>query len=211
MRFLIIGGAKEILELFHVLKRSFPNKHEYVVLVDKQKDVEAITREVDITVFSGDLFDEDLYLEAGLKNVDIVVAMHENDMVNAFASMLAREYNVPKIIVVVSNKALAKMLRNRGITEWIIERSGGISEKIKGFVLGFDAIEFGNNILIIGKAMNIAKLPGKAIKELEDKGIKVLAVIRDNTLLELQENTIINDADVVMLFGSKENIFKFLH
>jgi Trk K+ transport system NAD-binding subunit len=210
MRFLIIGSAKDVLELLHILRKSPSNRHEFIVLTDNQKDVELITREIDIAVFSGDLFDENLYLEAGLKNVDVIVAMHENDMVNVFASMLAKEYNFSKIIAVVNNKTVAKILRSRGVTEWVIERSSNIGEKIRNYVLGFDLIEFGDNTFIMGKAENLTKLIGKAIKELESEGVKVLAIVRDNVLLELKEDTVIKNVDVVALFGPKERVFKLL-
>uniref|UniRef100_A0A7C4FD37 TrkA family potassium uptake protein n=1 Tax=Ignisphaera aggregans TaxID=334771 RepID=A0A7C4FD37_9CREN len=210
MRFLIIGSAKDVLELLHILRKSPFDRREFIVLTDNQKDVELITREIDIAVFSGDLFDENLYLEAGLKNVDVIVAMHENDMVNVFASMLAKEYNLPKIIAVVNNKTVAKILRSRSVTEWVIERSSNIGEKIRNYVLGFDLIEFGDNAFIMGKAENLTKLIGKAIKELESEGVKVMAIVRDNVLLELKEDTVIKNVDVVALFGPKERVFKLL-
>jgi K+ transport systems, NAD-binding component len=210
MRFLIIGSAKDVLELLHILRKSPSNRREFIVLTDNQKDVELITRQIDIAVFSGDLFDENLYLEAGLRNVDVIVAMHENDMVNVFASMLAKEYNLSKIIAVVNNKTVAKILRSRGVTEWVIERSSNIGEKIRNYVLGFDLIEFGDNAFIMGKAENLTKLIGKAIKELESEGFKVLAIVRDNVLLELKEDTVIKNVDVVALFGPKERLFKLL-
>uniref|UniRef100_A0A7J3ZAY3 TrkA family potassium uptake protein n=1 Tax=Ignisphaera aggregans TaxID=334771 RepID=A0A7J3ZAY3_9CREN len=210
MRFLIIGSAKDVLELLHILRKSPSNRREFIVLTDNQKDVELITRQIDIAVFSGDLFDENLYLEAGLRNVDVIVAMHENDMVNVFASMLAKEYNLSKIIAVVNNKTVAKILRSRGVTEWVIERSSNIGEKIRNYVLGFDLIEFGDNAFIMGKAENLTKLIGKAIKELESEGVKVLAIVRDNVLLELKEDTVIKNVDVVALFGPKERLFKLL-
>jgi trk system potassium uptake protein TrkA len=210
MKFLIVGNAKDVLELVYMLKKAPRDKHEFVVLTDSQEDVEAITREIDVPVFSGDLFDENLYLEAGLREIDVVIAMHENDMVNVFASMLAKEYKVPKVISVVGNKTIAKMLKGRGITEWVVERSNSICEKIENYILGFTWNEFGDNVLIVGSAENIPKLVERTVKELESEGIKVLAIIRDNTLLELKEDSVIKNNDIVMLFGSKGKVLEFL-
>ncbi len=210
MNIAIVGRARDVIEIIREIQTLPPRNHEIVVLTDDPRDAELITREFDVAVFSGDLFDENLYLEARLRSVDVVIAVHENEMINVFVAMLAKEYNVPKIIVAANNETVIRML-SKEITKYVVGRSSSISEKVKELLLGFKVYDFGENVLAVGKVSEeLRELSGRNVKELSEMGVNILFIIRNGHPIEITADTTLNIDDFIAILGPKETVYKLL-
>ncbi|MCI4436192.1 MAG: TrkA family potassium uptake protein [Ignisphaera sp.] len=210
MNIAIVGRARDVIEIIREVQSLPPHNHEIVVLTDDPRDAEVITREFDVAVFSGDLFDENLYLEARLRSVDVVIAVHENEMINVFVAMLAKEYNVPKIIVVANNETVIRML-SKEITKYVVGRSSGISEKVKELLLGFKVYDFGENVLAVGRVSEeLRELSRRSVKELSEMGVSILFIIRNGRPIDITTDATINIDDFIAILGPKETVYKLL-
>ncbi len=204
MKIFIVGGSREVIELVQIIRREIGlGESDFVVITDNQKDAEAITREFDIPVFTGDLFDERLYLEVGIDKADVVIAAHENDMVNAFVSMLAKEIKIPKIVVAVSNSFIGKFLKNYGIATEVIDKSKEVSKSILEKTLNAYIVDAGEKHIVIHNVTPNSRIASKTVKELEDDGIKVVAAIREGSVKELKQDTLIEVGDTVIILIDK--------
>ncbi|MEM0027505.1 MAG: NAD-binding protein [Ignisphaera sp.] len=209
MKIFIVGGSKEVVELIKSIRRELDyEKGDFVVVTDSQKDAEMLSREFDIPVFTGDLFDEKLYLEVGLDKADAVVATHDNDMVNVFVSMLAKEMKIPKIIVVVNNNIVGRFLKTYGIVSEVIVKSKELSNDILARIFDTYFIDFGDKSIIIHTVSTASRIVSRTVKDLEEEGIKVIAIIRNGSPISLENNITIEPGDIVAIFGEKQLISK---
>ena len=209
MKIFIVGGSKEVVELIKSIKRELDyEKGDFVVVTDSQKDAEMLSREFDIPVFTGDLFDEKLYLEVGLDKADAVVATHDNDMVNVFVSMLAKEMKIPKIIAVVNNNIVGRFLKAYGIVSEVIVKSKELSNNVLARIFDTHFIDFGDKSIIIHSVSTASRIVSRTVKDLEEEGIKVIAIIRNGSPIPLENAIAIEPGDIVAIFGEKQLISK---
>ncbi|MET1101235.1 MAG: TrkA family potassium uptake protein [Pyrodictiaceae archaeon] len=119
MRILIVGAGK----VGSLLAKSLSEKGHDVIVVEKDEaKAEALSREADVKVYNSDATDPALYeSEIDLSTIDIVVATTNRDEVNMLIAMLAREYNVPRIIVKVRDTKIAYIIEKLGIESIIVE------------------------------------------------------------------------------------------
>ncbi|MEL9940428.1 MAG: NAD-binding protein [Ignisphaera sp.] len=209
MKIFIVGGSKEVIELITSIKRGLGyEKGDFVVLTDSQRDAEILSREFDIPVFTGDLFDEKLYLEVGLDKADVVVAIHDNDMVNIFVSMLAKEMKIPKAIAVVGNNIVGRFLKTYGIVSEVIVKSKELSSNILTKIFDTYFVDVGDRSIMIHIVSPASRIVSRTVKDLEEEGMRVIAIIRSGSPIPLEKDTTIEPGDIVAIFGEKHLISK---
>ena len=209
MKFFVVGNAKIVSELISIIRSVAGEEHEFVFVSDNQRDAEVIAGEFDVPAFSGDLMDEKLYLEVGLRDADVVIAAHDNDMINVYVSMLAKEYKVPRVIAIVENKSVAKLLKSMGVADEVIEKSYVISTESLKRVFNAEFVYMGENVIAILRVGESHRIVSKSVKELAEEGIKVLAIIRQGSVIPL-DNASIERGDIVVIFCSKEMLKKIV-
>ncbi len=119
MRILIVGAGK----VGSILAKTLAEKGHEVIVVDKDpRKAEAVAREADVEALARDATDPSLYeREVDLSTVDVVVAVTNRDEVNMFVATLAREYDVPRIVVKVRDSRIAYLIEKMGIEYVVVE------------------------------------------------------------------------------------------
>lgn len=209
MKIFIVGESKNIAMVINAIKKELGyEKGDFVVVTDNQEEVEAITREFDVPVFTGDLFYEKLYLELGLDKADVVIAAHDNDMVNVFVSMLAKELRIPKIIAIVSNSFVGRFLKSYGIATEVIEKAKELGWAVLAKVFDTHFVDVGDKSILVHIVSSNSRILSKTIGDLENEGLKVVAVVKNGVIAELKHDTVVELGDVVIVFGDKTLISK---
>ncbi|NPA05349.1 MAG: NAD(P)-binding domain-containing protein [Crenarchaeota archaeon] len=118
MRILIIGAG----QVGSNLAKMLVERGHDVIIVDKDSErCEALASEVDVQAIARDATDPALYEEIDLATMDIVVAVTNRDEVNLLASMIARDYGVPRIIARVRDPRTALLFEKLGVEFVIVE------------------------------------------------------------------------------------------
>ncbi len=133
MRVLIVGAGKAGT----VLAKELAERGYEVIIVDKDDvKIANISREADVQAYTFDAVDPMLYeREIDLTTIDIVVAVTNRDEVNMFIATLAKEYDVPRIIVKVRDPKIAYIIERLG-TEYIVVEPMITANIILGIIEG---------------------------------------------------------------------------
>lgn len=114
MRVVVVGGGK----VGHLLsKRLIDAGHEVVIIEIDESRCRLLSEELDATVIKGDATNIEVLESAGLEGVDALAAVTGHDEVNILVGLIAKEYGVPRIVVRVSDKRLARMAERLGLTK----------------------------------------------------------------------------------------------
>ncbi len=133
MRVLIVGAGKA----GSILAKELSERGYEVIVVDKDSvKIANISREADVLAYTYDAVDPTLYeREIDLTTIDIVVAVTNRDEVNMFIATLAKEYDVPRIIVKVRDPKIAYIIERLG-TEYIVVEPIVTANTILGIIEG---------------------------------------------------------------------------
>ncbi len=192
MRILIVGAGK----VGSILAKMLAEKgHEVIVLDKDPRKAEALAREADVEALARDATDPSVYeAEIDLSTIDVVVAVTNRDEVNMFVATLAREYEVPRIIVKVRDSRIAYLIEKLGIEHVIVEpnvTANIINSIIEGKYVAVTLLPAftGNYRLVSITISETDTAAGKPLDEIDyprDRA-KILAVFDGSTFLDPSE------------------------
>ncbi len=114
MRVLVVGGDR-VGSLLS--KRLIDAGHSVAIIELDEGRCRELSEELDATVIKGDATNIEVLESAGIGEVDALAAVTRHDEVNILVGLIAKEYGVPRIIVRVSDKRLARMAERLGLTK----------------------------------------------------------------------------------------------
>jgi len=114
LRVIVVGGGK-VGSLLS--KRLIDAGHEVVIIELDEERCRALSEELDATVIKGDAANMEVLESAGLEGADALAAVTGRDEVNILVGLIAKEYGVPRVVVRVSDKRLARMAERLGLTK----------------------------------------------------------------------------------------------
>jgi trk system potassium uptake protein TrkA len=114
LRVIVVGGGR-VGSLLS--KRLIDAGHEVVIIELDEERCRALSEELDATVIKGDAASMEVLESAGLEGADALAAVTGHDEVNILVGLIAKEYGVPRIVVRVSDKRLARMAERLGLTK----------------------------------------------------------------------------------------------
>ena len=88
-----------------LIAKEFSDEGHNVVIIDRSKErLDSLGTGLNATRMLGIEFDNDILIEAGIKNADIFLALTQNDSINITACQIAKNiFNVPKVMAKVSD------------------------------------------------------------------------------------------------------------
>ncbi len=192
MRVLIIGAGK----LGSLLAKQLSERgHEVIVIeIDEQK-AKRVAEEADVAAYVRDATDPAVYDEIGLSTVDVVVATANRDEVNLFASLIAREYGVPRIIAKIRDAKVAQIMTRVGLVEDVVVEPQVMASIIEGIIEGkYNVLDLvpvfiGNFRLVTVTIAEGSNVEGKMLDEVRypKEGVKLLAVFDGKTFHDPDE------------------------
>jgi len=121
LRILIVGGGKVAEEVLNLID---PRKHSvYLVEKDPERRQEILSK-YDIVVIGKDATDASLYSsDVKMDQIDMVMALTNNDEVNLLVLAISKIYNVPHRLARITDRGIADLIRDLGLGVPFVEPS----------------------------------------------------------------------------------------
>ena len=191
------------------LARSLERNHSVKLLERSKERAEQLSEMLDNTVvFCGDASDQELLSEEHIEQVDVFIAVTNDDEVNIMSAMLAKRMGAQKTMVLIQRGAYVDLVQGGEIDIAISPQQATISALLthvrrgdivnvyslrKGAAEAIEAVAHGdeNTSKVVGRAIADIKLPA---------GTTIGAIVRNDDVLIAHDDTVIQSGDHVIMF-----------
>lgn len=159
-------------------------------------------------VLRGDVADEELLLEENIDDMDVFVAVTNDDEANILSSMLAKRLGARKVMTVINRPAYVDLVES-GLVDVAISPQqvtiGALLTHVRrGDVVGVHSLRRGAAEAIEAVAhgdRNTSRVVGRAIEEIPlPPGTTIGALIRRGEVIIAHHDTVIENEDHIILF-----------
>lgn len=204
-RIMIVGGGNIGAALAKRLERQYSVK-----LIENNPRRAAQLSEMlnNSIVFCGDASDQELLSEEHIDQVDVFIAVTNDDEANIMSAMLAKRMGAKKVMVLIQRSAYVELVQGGTIDIAISPQQATISALLthvrradivnvyslrRGAAEAIEAVAHGdhNTSQVVGRAIGELKLP---------PGTTIGAVVRGDEVLIAHDDTRIEQDDHVVLF-----------
>jgi len=204
-RLMIVGGGNIGASLAKRLEQ-----HYSVKLIERSSQrAEQLSEELENTiVFCGDAADQELLMEENIDQVDVFIALTNEDETNIMSAMLAKRMGAKKVMVLIQRGAYVDLVQGGVIDVAISPQQATISALLthvrradivnvsslrRGAAEAIEAIAHGDETTskVVGRAVGDIKLP---------PGTTIGAIVRGEEVLIAHDRTTIEQDDHVVMF-----------
>lgn len=204
-RIMIVGGGLVGAGLAKALERT----HRVKLVEAKAERAEYLSASLEHTlVLHGDASDQQMLSEEHIEDIDVFVAVTNDDEANIMSAMLAKRMGAKKTMVLIQRSAYVDLVQGGDIDIAISPQNATISALLrhirkgdivnvyslrKGAAEAIEAIAHGDEKTskVIGKSINEIKLP---------PGATIGAIVRGGKTIIAQSETVIRADDHVVMF-----------
>jgi trk system potassium uptake protein TrkA len=204
-KIMIVGGGNIGAGLARTLERN----HSVKLIERNPERAEYLSGMLDRTVvFCGDASDQELLSEEHIEQVDVFIAVTNDDEANIMSAMLAKRMGAQKTMVLIQRGAYVDLVQGGEIDIAISPQQATISALLthvrrgdivnvyslrKGAAEAIEAIAHGDETTskVVGKAIEDIKLPA---------GTTIGAIVRNDDVLIAHDDTVIQSGDHVIMF-----------
>lgn len=204
-RIMIVGGGLVGAGLARALERS----HRVKLVETRLERAEYLSTTLENTlVLHGDASDQQMLSEERIEDIDVFVAVTNDDEANIMSAMLAKRMGAKKTMVLIQRGAYVDLVQGGDIDIAISPQNATISALLrhirrgdivnvyslrKGAAEAIEAIAHGDEKTskVIGRAINEIKLP---------PGATIGAIVRGNETIIAHGETVLHADDHVVLF-----------
>ncbi|MBA3988824.1 Trk system potassium transporter TrkA [Aliidiomarina maris] len=204
-RIMIVGGGLIGAGLARALERS----HRVKLVETKLERAEYLSASLEHTlVLHGDASDQQMLSEEHIEDIDVFVAVTNDDEANIMSAMLAKRMGAKKTMVLIQRSAYVDLVQGGDIDIAISPQNATISALLrhirrgdivnvyslrKGAAEAIEAIAHGDEKTskVIGKSINEIKLP---------PGATIGAIVRGSETIIAHGETVIQSDDHVVMF-----------
>ena len=212
-RKLIVVGAGNIgLNILKILEKDYPDINCKIIDNDleRTKDISSQLSK-QITILCGDAIDSNLLKEAGAASAEVIITVTDDDEVNIFSSLLAKDLGCKRTMAIVNNSNYRNLSKKLDLDVLInpgnITTSAILQYVRRGKVK--EIHDFGNDR---GEIMEIEILPttkfaDKKIADLDiPDGVVIGSIVREKKVIFPDENTTIFVKDKLIIFSKPSSI-----
>ena len=211
-KIVVIGAGNVGLNLIKILEKDYPDIYCKIIDNDMER-TKTISSQLSQqnTILCGDALDLNLLKEAGALNAEAVIAVTDDDEVNIFSSLLAKDIGCQRSIAIVNNQNYRNITKKLNLDVLIspgnITTSAILQYVRRGKVK--EIHDFGNDR---GEIMEIEILPttkfsDKKISELTlPEGVVIGGIVRDKKLIFPNDDTTILVNDKIIIFSEPSSI-----
>ena len=204
-KIMIVGGGNIGAGLARTLEKS----HSVKLIERNPERAEYLSGVLDRTVvFCGDASDQELLSEEHIEQVDVFIAVTNDDEANIMSAMLAKRMGAQKTMVLIQRGAYVDLVQGGEIDIAISPQQATISALLthvrrgdivnvyslrKGAAEAIEAVAHGDETTskVVGKAIQDIKLPA---------GTTIGAIVRNDDVLIAHDDTVIQSGDHVIMF-----------
>ena len=217
-RVMIAGGGRVGLRL----ARSLADGFEVKILEQDKKRCQYLASQLpdNVLVLAGDAADENLLGDENVGEMDLFLALTNDDEDNIMAAMLAKRMGAQRVMALINRQAYAEMMEGGTIDIALSPAQTVIGELLthvrRGDVVAVHSLRRGAAEVIEGVARGDAKtsrLVGRRIAELKlPRGVRVGAVIRgqgrEAQVLMPHHDVLIESDDHVVMFVPNKRLVR---
>lgn len=231
-RIMIAGGGNIGLRVAATLEK----KYEVKVLENVRTRAEYIAGKLqDALVLSGDATDEELLEQENIAEMDLFLALTNDDEDNIMAASLAKRMGCKRVVALINRRAYADMVQGGpidiGISPAHVSIGTLLARVRRGDVAAVHSLRRGAAEaleMVVHGDRNSSKVVGRRIDEIEwPKGVTVAALVRDFEHMEVlsvrddgttdrrfgrveiaHKEVVIQAGDHVILFCVKKNLVR---
>lgn len=165
------------------------------------------------TVFCGDASDNELLIDEHIDQVDIFIAVTNDDEANIMSALLAKRLGAKKAMVLIQREAYSELIQEARIDIAISPQQATISAILTHIRQGeichvyslrrgaAEAIE-----IIANGTQEISRVVGRQINQIKlPHGATIGAILRDDEVLIAHDKTVIESGDHIILFLVDKN------
>ena len=183
-------------------------RHDRPIERDQQRAAELAEKLQNTIVFYGDASDQELLAEEHIDQVDLFIAVTNDDEANIMSAMLAKRMGAKKVMVLIQRKAYVDLVQGSVIDIAISPQQAtisallshvrkadivGVSSLRRGVAEAIEAVAHGDETTsrVVGRSIDEIKLP---------PGTIIGAVVRGNDVMIANDNLRIEQGDHVIMF-----------
>ncbi len=212
-RVVIFGGGNIGFNLALAMEAEDQDVHITILELSPQRAEYIASHLKEATVLNGSSLDKQILDEAGIAQAETALGVTNDDEVNIFSCLLAKQYGCKRAIALV-NKSISydSLISSLGVDATVNPRETTVSSILqhvrRGNVRAAHSIAGGQAEIIETRAHKLSALIGRDIDELDlPKGVLVGAIYRNGkTLIPDNDTTIAEDDSIVVV--SKTNQVK---
>ncbi|MCO7226572.1 Trk system potassium transporter TrkA [Pleionea sp. CnH1-48] len=204
-RIMIAGGGNIGLGLAQRLETNYSVK----LIEHSAKRAQAISEELEDTiVLHGDASNQEMLSDENIENIDVFIAVTNNDEVNIMSAILAKRMGARKTMVLINRSAYVDLMQGYEIDIAISPQQATIGSLLthirrgdvanvyslrRGAAEALEAIAHGDE--------QTSRVVGRAIGEIDlPPGTTIGAIVRGDQVLIAHDNIVIQSDDHVILF-----------
>ncbi len=210
-RALIVGGGRIGFRLALVLEEKNINTK----IIEKSPDrcMELAEQLNKTVVLHGDGSDRDILKEEGIRDMDVVITLTNDEETNILASLLAKRMGARKTITKISKFSYFPILLAIGIEQVVDPRLSAINTILqhirRGKVLSAISIKGEEAEVIEAVAMETSEIVGEPLKNVSiPKGVLVTVIIRNEKVIIPSGESVIEPDDRIIIFARTEAVPK---
>lgn len=215
MKVLIVGIGK----LGYHLAESFSQKGNDVIAMDRDREaLQKAEEHMDVLTMLHNGFEIEALKEAHIKDLDLTVAVTDDDETNILIAFIAKRLGAKKAIARVRNPEYdkqAEFLRAEMDIDRIINPELATAREIFRYLTG--GLPFHTEVFeasgVMMADMHAGALPDIIEKPIRDLGIPrsllIAAIVRDGKVIIPHGQTVIEKEDTLYLLGSSDTISSF--
>ena len=204
-RIMIVGGGNVGAGLARRLEKNYSVK---LIERDQQRAAELAELLQDTIVFYGDASDQELLAEEHVEQVDVFIAITNDDEANIMSAMLAKRMGAKKAMVLIQRRAYVDLVQGSAIDIAISPQQATISALL-GHVRKADIVSVSSLRRGVAEAIeaiahgdeSTSKVVGRKVEEIKlPPGTTIGAIVRGDDVIIANRQSKIEQGDHVVMF-----------
>ena len=204
MRVIVAGAGETGEQLLGTLSQRDENE---VVVIDRDEErTGALASAFDALAICGDATHPDVLERAQVRRADALVAVTGVDAVNVVIAMLAKRFEVAKIIVKLDSNALRAACKEIGVAGIVTPKLAAVT-KMQALLAGSSEVNFS---LLTEGGLSLTELPtgsakNRPLAEVEfPEGSRLIGVIRNDKVVLPSRTTRFKEDDTLLFLVEDE-------
>ncbi|KEC54378.1 Trk system potassium transporter TrkA [Bartonella rochalimae] len=210
-RIIIVGGGHIGLYVAQAIEKRLHKIKLKIIEIDKERALTIADQLEKTTVLYGNVLDPVILQEAGIGQADLMITLTNQDQVNLLSAIIAKRLGCKANMVLINNVAYQEFSRAVGVDAYFNPRSVTVSKILqrmrRGRIRAVHSVFNGAAEIIEAEAMQTSLLVGKPLRELNlPEGLRISAIYRDETVIQLSGDTRILPGDRVVIFALADSV-----
>lgn len=212
-RLLILGGGNIGLSLAQEIELSHPGVRVEIIEKSPLRAETVASNLKSSIVLCGDALDSEILQEASVSTAETVVALTEDDRVNALASLLAKRLGAMRALALINNVSHAPLVTSLGVDAVISPQKVTVSKILQhvrqGRIRSVHSLGENFGEIMEAEAVEASGLIGSTVQDLNSSHeIIVAAIVRNSEIIIPIPSTVIHLEDRIIIMVANRAISK---